>query len=535
MAAGLLSALSGPVTAQEPQITVERHAGGDRVETAASVAAAHFPFADEVLVARADLFADALAAGPLAQQVGAPLLLTDSAALSPATRAEIVRLQPETVTILGGPAAISARVADELAALGGRVIRIAGENRYETSARLFGQRRVPAEVVLASGASAADALAAGGLLPAQVLLTDPVALPPPTDALLRQPSLERVTIVGGPAAVSPAIEAELAGRGLQVSRLAGEDRYVTGVRILEQAVDRPAPGRRPLIVATGADYPDALAGGALAGQIDAAILLVPPGGVTALIADALRLRAGRFDRLEVLGGEQALPAPVVEQVLSAARGETVCDPAYPDHCIPPPPPDLNCDAAVLGGRAGFRVLVPDPHELDADDDGIGCEVDPPPGLTSDSPVSALGIGPVRVGMTVPEAEQAARTPLVVEQPFGNDCYYATPADPALHGIYFVVTGDTVATVNVYDAANAATTGGIRIGSSEADVYDAYAGQVTRHDHAYEPGAYYLIVESDDPALADHGLTFETDGSAAQLVTRYRAGRFPEAVYIEGCA
>jgi hypothetical protein len=47
-----------------------------------------------------------------------------------------------------------------------------------------------------------------------------------------------------------------------------------------------------------------------------------------------------------------------------------CDPAYPDFCIPPPPPDLDCPE--LAG-SNFTVLPPDPHRLDADHDGIGCE------------------------------------------------------------------------------------------------------------------------------------------------------------------
>ncbi len=47
-----------------------------------------------------------------------------------------------------------------------------------------------------------------------------------------------------------------------------------------------------------------------------------------------------------------------------------CDPAYPDVCIPPPPPDLDC--ADISYR-NFRVLPPDPHHFDGDGDGIGCE------------------------------------------------------------------------------------------------------------------------------------------------------------------
>jgi hypothetical protein len=47
-----------------------------------------------------------------------------------------------------------------------------------------------------------------------------------------------------------------------------------------------------------------------------------------------------------------------------------CSPAYPDFCIPPPPPDLDCDD--INGQ-NFTVLPPDPHGFDSDGDGIGCE------------------------------------------------------------------------------------------------------------------------------------------------------------------
>lgn len=46
-----------------------------------------------------------------------------------------------------------------------------------------------------------------------------------------------------------------------------------------------------------------------------------------------------------------------------------CDPSYPDFCIPPPPPDLDCKDI---GRS-FTVRPPDPHGFDGDGDGRGCE------------------------------------------------------------------------------------------------------------------------------------------------------------------
>lgn len=48
-----------------------------------------------------------------------------------------------------------------------------------------------------------------------------------------------------------------------------------------------------------------------------------------------------------------------------------CDASYPDYCIPPPPPDLDC--ADIRGAKPFRVRRPDPHHFDRDHDGWACE------------------------------------------------------------------------------------------------------------------------------------------------------------------
>ena len=47
-----------------------------------------------------------------------------------------------------------------------------------------------------------------------------------------------------------------------------------------------------------------------------------------------------------------------------------CDSSYPAVCIPSYPPDLNCDDIP---KKNFDVLPPDPHKLDRNEDGIGCE------------------------------------------------------------------------------------------------------------------------------------------------------------------
>lgn len=68
---------------------------------------------------------------------------------------------------------------------------------------------------------------------------------------------------------------------------------------------------------------------------------------------------------------QPTPTPVPQAQQPAPPSNANCDPSYPDFCIPPPPPDLDCKDIP---HKNFTVLPPDPHRLDGNDkDGIGCE------------------------------------------------------------------------------------------------------------------------------------------------------------------
>jgi micrococcal nuclease len=49
---------------------------------------------------------------------------------------------------------------------------------------------------------------------------------------------------------------------------------------------------------------------------------------------------------------------------------TTCDPSYPDVCIAPPLPDLNCGDISY---RNFKVIPPDSHGFDLDGNGIGCQ------------------------------------------------------------------------------------------------------------------------------------------------------------------
>jgi hypothetical protein len=142
--------LGGPTAVDEAVLdqlraagyVVERRAGDTRVETAVAIAEADAPAATTALLARAhggpgdptQAFADALAAGALAAERRIPMLLTETERLSAATREWLAASDVEEVLLIGGEAAVSGTVEEEVEALGIEVRRLGGGNRFATAA-----------------------------------------------------------------------------------------------------------------------------------------------------------------------------------------------------------------------------------------------------------------------------------------------------------------------------------------------------------------------------------------------------------------
>jgi putative cell wall-binding protein len=293
---------------------VERFGGADRFGTAATISARVFPSAAMVLVANGLNFPDAIAGGPAAAQLDAPLLLTRPDELPGVTQAEIQRLAPNQIVVLGGPASISDAVLNQLAPLApGGAMRVSGADRYETAAAISAAFFPAASiVVIASGSNFPDALAGGpaaAYFDAPLLLVRPNEIPLATRTELQRLAPSHIVLLGGVGAVSAAVESELATFASGTTgRLGGADRYATAA-----AISAVFPATPSVMLASGANFPDALAGGPAAALLAGPLLLVQgsvmPESTRAALA---RLRAMR---VPVLGG----PAAVGETVLQQAR------------------------------------------------------------------------------------------------------------------------------------------------------------------------------------------------------------------------
>ncbi len=193
---------------------LRRVSGADRFGTAALLSAEYFPTGARVVyLATGGEYADALAAGPAAFAERGPLLLTGRDDLHPATAAELARLQPDRIVVLGGSRAVDeAVVAAAESAAGAAAERIAGGDRYATAAAISAHAFETGEIVLiATGHAFPDGLAgsaAAAYLGAPLLLVgDEVS--PATAAELRRLAPRRILVLGGAAAVPDEVVAQL--------------------------------------------------------------------------------------------------------------------------------------------------------------------------------------------------------------------------------------------------------------------------------------------------------------------------------------
>lgn len=307
-------------------ITVTRHAGHNRVATAVAVSQRSHPNgANTVVVVRSDGYADALAAGPFARMHDAPVLLTGRDTVDVATSGELVRLSPSRIYLVGGLSALSSSLESELLGYATDVVRVAGDHRFETAARLAelmpvpdGQRQV-AVVASVSGAGWPDAVTAswsGSMYGAPVLLVDGSNVPESTRRALTFLSPDLIVTVGHPAAQA---KPTLSAYSPDVWTSYGADRYVTSGEAVVEYEWRNGDPSSGVWVATGQNWPDALVAAPAAAKDDSALYLVPGNGSLGdYTKDKLAERQNT--RMTVVGSEVAVSRRVESEVAWALLG-----------------------------------------------------------------------------------------------------------------------------------------------------------------------------------------------------------------------
>lgn len=270
-----------------------RRAGADRFATAVAISKDAFPNrAPVVYVANGLTFPDALAAGPVAAERGGPLLLVGPTEIPASVRAELTRLGPERIVIVGGTGVVSGTVANQLRSFAPTVQRLGGADRYATSRAVVRSTfSTASEVYVATGANFPDALSAAAAAAsrgAPVVLVNGAAggIDSDTRQLLRDLKPTRITIAGGTGVVSSGIATALK-QIAPVRRLSGADRFATS-----EAINRGSfTSATNAFIAYGFNFPDALAGSVLAGL----------RGGPMYISDTTCVPAGMVTHIQELG------------------------------------------------------------------------------------------------------------------------------------------------------------------------------------------------------------------------------------------
>lgn len=329
-----------------------RLSGPDRFSTATAISQDTFPGAGQagaVVLARAFVYADALAGAPLAEAEDGVTLLTERDRLTPTTEQELQRVlaKGETVYVLGGDAAIGQAVEDRVEQLGYDVRRLSGPTRVETALAVAVELDATHDrIIVSTGYNWPDAVASGaaGASDDAVVLYSVAGDPhPATTAYLAAHDAERVYAVGGPAArAHPGADVELVGA----------TRVETAVAVADEFFPDPvfAGLSRDGLTTDPSDpfFADALTGGVHAGRLGGPVVLTDEQGLHPAVAEWACGEQDTLTRGYAYGGTLALSAATVEAFEDRANG-TGC----PAGTASAQPQGVGPPAAAFGSAGPF--------------------------------------------------------------------------------------------------------------------------------------------------------------------------------------
>lgn len=326
------------------QIVPTRIAGKNRYESAAQISREQFTNAKKVIVVNSQKYADALSATTLSDGRYS-ILYTEKDTLPTATRNEIQRLNPIEVYLLGGKQSISDGIENILKKYANKVTRIAGKDRYETSAKVAAMSNKK-NIVIASGENFSDPLYASSYAysnNAKILLSSGKTLSRETrDYLLRNKSkIGNVTVVGGGKSISSSTVRYIQSvTGKNVGRISGRNRYEGSVKVANSM------NKSKVFIASGEDFADALAISPLAQKLNAPILLSAKGKLDTSVIAFLNNFKNSIKDVFIVGGYRTIDNNVygtVQNVLKKQIAKPKPKPQAKPQAKPKPKPPVVKD------------------------------------------------------------------------------------------------------------------------------------------------------------------------------------------------
>ena len=300
------------VQEQKPSRGSEVIAGKDRILTAIEVSNKYFRSAETVVLARADIYPDALSASLLAKLKSAPMLLNPNDKLDDSVRSEIERLGAEKIIIVGGLNSISQEVEDELKALGLEIERLSGSDRYKTSAaiakKIIEIKGSISKAIISSGEDFPDALSSSQLAVKEdmpILLVKLNDIDEEVMSILGN-GLNEIVIAGGENSISTSLQSKLIGN---VTRLSGKDRYETAKAIAEYTYS----STNKAFIASGEIFADALVIGSVTHLENAPILLTKGTNAPKVTLDYLNVKDVK--KIMIVGGTSTIRNSTISELV----------------------------------------------------------------------------------------------------------------------------------------------------------------------------------------------------------------------------
>ena len=288
---------------------INRISGNNRISTAINLSRNYFDHANTLVLVNSKEYPDSLTAAPLAKALKAPILLNDSNRLDTQVKNEIRRLGVKKVILVGGNNSLAIGIEKDLKIMNLELSRIAGKDRYDTSARLAKQlvklTGYSDRAIVASGENFPDALTASSIaakddLP--VLLVKSTSIPYYIDEVMKDMGIKKTILVGGNKSIGKNIESELRAE----YRIAGKNRYETANLVREYGYKKP----KKIFLTTGESFADALVSSPLAAMENAPIQLLNPKNNSDNYIDLTSRE--NIEDIIVLGGEKSIPEHIVD-------------------------------------------------------------------------------------------------------------------------------------------------------------------------------------------------------------------------------
>lgn len=306
-------------TADKTNENVKRISGVDREQTAIEVSKKMFKDGtNKVVLANKNNYSDVLTAAPFAKANNASLLYISSNSISKEVMSEIARLKAKEITIIGGEKSVDEGLKKELEKRNFKVERLSGIDRYKTSAKIAAKliNNKTTTLEIASGENYADALSLNNAAEkdkAPILLVRVNAIDKSVEDVIKSSKASLINIAGREKSVSENTKANIKKISkATINRIGGANRYETSILLAKYS-----GAKEVVVVASGADFADALVAAPFSAQQNGAILLTNKDKLSDNAAKFIK--DTKFNKSYVIGGEKSVSEKVIEQLTNIIK------------------------------------------------------------------------------------------------------------------------------------------------------------------------------------------------------------------------